>query len=161
MKREDPPSGVVAEVLSQAAKALGKAHQMGMSIATQGRQSVLMESTVTVREGARLRHAKVRGDANVSMTATGGTIGTPLFMSPEQLLSAKHVDHRADQWSLAVVAYYALTKRVPFPGETVGAISVAVHAGEFAPPSTHPTSARSGRGSAACFDAIRSSGSPP
>jgi serine/threonine-protein kinase len=57
-------------------------------------------------------------------------------MSPEQFLNAKQVDHRADLWSLAVVAYQALTARLPFAGEAVGAVAVAVYAGEFPLPST-------------------------
>src|SRR5262249_52238573 len=51
------------------------------------------------------------------------------------LLSTKHVDFRTDLWSLAVAVYHALTGDVPFKGETVGMLSVAVHAGVFPPPS--------------------------
>ena len=69
-------------------------------------------------------------------TSTGSMLGTPLYMSPEQLLSSKQVDARSDLWSLGVVAYNAMTGRVPFMGETLGALSVAVHTGMFPPPST-------------------------
>jgi eukaryotic-like serine/threonine-protein kinase len=77
-----------------------------------------------------------RDDGGVTnMTSTGAMIGTPYYMSPEQALSSKSVDHRADIWSLAVVTYYALTGQVPFPGETVGAVCVALDRAEFTPPS--------------------------
>jgi eukaryotic-like serine/threonine-protein kinase len=42
-------------------------------------------------------------------TRTNDILGTAYYISPEQLVSPKHVDHRADLWSLAVVAYKALT----------------------------------------------------
>jgi serine/threonine protein kinase len=56
-------------------------------------------------------------------------------MSAEQLMSAKDVDARADLWSLAVVAYLTLTGKLPFEGETFGAVCVCVHRGIFDRPS--------------------------
>jgi serine/threonine-protein kinase len=53
-------------------------------------------------------------------------MGTPYYMSPEQMMGAKNVDHRTDLWSLAVVAYYAITGVRPFVGETYGALAVAI-----------------------------------
>jgi serine/threonine-protein kinase len=40
-------------------------------------------------------------------------LGSPLFMSPEQARGSKHIDHRADIWSLGVVLYQALSGRTP------------------------------------------------
>jgi serine/threonine-protein kinase len=54
-------------------------------------------------------------------------------MSPEQLLSTKDVDRRADLWALAVVSYHALTGRTPFEGKTMAALSMAISRGHFAP----------------------------
>jgi serine/threonine-protein kinase len=71
------------------------------------------------------------------MTATGALVGTPDFMSPEQIVSSKGVDFRADLWALAVVCYHCLTGQLPFHGETLGGICVAIASAEFAPPSTH------------------------
>jgi serine/threonine protein kinase len=72
-----------------------------------------------------------------SGTRTGTTLGTPSYMSPEQLMGAKEVDARADLWSLAVVAYCCLTGVLPFAGETFGAVCVAIHEGPFVAPSVH------------------------
>ncbi len=69
------------------------------------------------------------------LTQTGTTFGTPTYMSPEQLLSAREVDAGADLWSLAVLAYRCLTGTLPFEGETFGAVCIAIDRGDFAPPS--------------------------
>jgi eukaryotic-like serine/threonine-protein kinase len=62
-----------------------------------------------------------------AVTATHATMGTPLYMSPEQLRSTKQVDLRADIWSLGVILYELLVGRPPFEGApaAVGAAIVA------------------------------------
>jgi len=77
------------------------------------------------------------GGTPAGLTRTGTTLGTPSFMSPEQLLSARAVDGRADLWSVAVVAYCCLTGELPFGGDTFGAVCMAIHAGGRVDPSAH------------------------
>ncbi|NUP05287.1 MAG: serine/threonine protein kinase [Polyangiaceae bacterium] len=60
------------------------------------------------------------------LTATTANFGTPQFMSPEQIMSAKHVDARCDQHALGLVLYELLTGEPAFIGETSGAITVAI-----------------------------------
>ncbi len=50
------------------------------------------------------------------VSETGQILGTPTYMSPEQIRNTKHVDARADLWSLAVIAFRALTGAFPFSG---------------------------------------------
>jgi len=49
-----------------------------------------------------------------AVTKTGVVVGSPEFMSPEQAINSKDVDHRTDLYSLGVVAYYAITSALPF-----------------------------------------------
>ena len=70
---------------------------------------------------------KLAGVENRTLTATGVMLGTPLYMSPEQVVGAKDLDHRTDLWSLGIVLYEALTETTPHDdSETLGALLVAI-----------------------------------
>jgi len=75
-------------------------------------------------------------DSGPSTTSSAGKMGVVRYMSPERLGVTPHViDHRADLWSLGVVAYELLTGHLPFSGQTDFWIAKAVEAGTFVPPS--------------------------
>lgn len=61
-----------------------------------------------------------------AITKSGMTLGTPAYMPHEQINSARDVDARADVYAFGVLMYRALTGRLPFQGETLGAIAVAI-----------------------------------
>jgi serine/threonine-protein kinase len=61
-----------------------------------------------------------------SKTKTGALLGTPAYMSPEQIKNAKDVDARADIWSAGVMGYEMLSGRTAFPAPTEYARLAAV-----------------------------------
>lgn len=73
-----------------------------------------------------------QSDERVHLTQVGMTMGTPLYMSPEQV-NGGALDQRSDIYSLGVTCYHLISGRPPFHGET--ALSIAVkHLNEAAPP---------------------------
>lgn len=58
--------------------------------------------------------------AESSQTRTGSLIGTPHYMSPEQVQGNKTVDYRSDLWSLGVIAFEMFTGQRPFVGNALG-----------------------------------------
>jgi serine/threonine-protein kinase len=80
--------------------------------------------------------AKVLGsgpDAG-DMTRTSALLGTPLYMSPEQMRGARSIDGRSDVWALGAILYRMLTGRTPFSGSSVTEICAAVVADQPDPP---------------------------
>jgi eukaryotic-like serine/threonine-protein kinase len=69
------------------------------------------------------------------LTVMGTTIGSPYYMSPEQAQALPDLDHRADVWSMAAIAYECLTGRLPFPGTSGPVILLAILSNDPPPPS--------------------------
>ncbi|MFO7567873.1 MAG: serine/threonine-protein kinase, partial [Enhygromyxa sp.] len=70
------------------------------------------------------------------LTHSGAALGTISYMSPEQIENAKTVDHRADLWSIAVLAYECLTGRRPFQAESAVKLIRMICFGSAPAPST-------------------------
>ena len=75
-----------------------------------------------------------RLDAEASLTASGSSLGTPAFMSPEQAAGEKSVTTAADIWGLGAVLYYLLAGRAPFRGRDAFEVMSQVRNGVVAPP---------------------------
>ncbi len=64
--------------------------------------------------------------AELSLTRTSVLIGSPLYMSPEQMRSAKDVDTRTDIWSLGVILYEMITGQPPYTGDSIPALCASL-----------------------------------
>ncbi len=127
----------VTAIYTQVAKALGKAHAVGIVHRDLKPDNIFLcagdadELFVKV-----LDFGIAKGDARLgSGTTTGQVMGTPYYMSPEQIVGSRTIDLRADIWSLGVVAFELLTGARPFDGESIGALTLAIH-GRLPPPSS-------------------------
>ncbi len=77
------------------------------------------------------RLAAANGDAD--LTQAGITVGSPFYMSLEQLQGARDLDGRADLYALGVIVYQALTSRRPFEAESLGELTERVASGSPPP----------------------------
>ncbi|MGD0528881.1 MAG: serine/threonine-protein kinase, partial [Polyangiaceae bacterium] len=128
------PRQVVA-VVAQLARALGKAHERGIMHRDIKPSNVFLcdagggELFVKLLDFGIAKGAGAGGGVGIvgSTTRTGSFIGSPFYMSPEQVIGAKTIDSKTDLWSLGVVAFEALTGEKPFFAETVGALALKIH----------------------------------
>ena len=127
------PPLTALRLIGQACIGLGKAHAAGVihrDIKPANLFLCVQEgSPVTVKVVdfgiAKIMVEPGSGD-EAGLTRTGGMLGSPLYMSPEQATGRKTIDHRTDVWSLGVVLYQALSGRVPHLAETLGALIMAI-----------------------------------
>ncbi len=70
------------------------------------------------------------------LTQTQTSIGSPLYMSPEQMRSARTADYRTDQWALGVVLYRMATGRLPFEAPSLPVLCAMVLEGDYPPVSS-------------------------
>ncbi|WP_433928517.1 serine/threonine-protein kinase [Sorangium cellulosum] len=124
-------------ILRQLGAALARAHEAGIV-----HRDIKPENIFLV-EGEREPFVKVL-DFGIAkntveeaerLTVTGAIMGTPHFMSPEQMAGGARVGPHSDLWALGVVAYFCLTGQTPFNGATIAAVAVAIDRGPPPPPS--------------------------
>jgi serine/threonine protein kinase len=128
------PRQVVA-IVAQLARAMGKAHERGIMHRDIKPSNVFLcdagagEVFVKLLDFGIAKGAGAEGGVGIvgSTTRTGSFIGSPFYMSPEQVVGSKAIDFKTDLWSLGVVVYEALTGDKPFFAETVGALALKIH----------------------------------
>ncbi len=130
----------VDHVISQACKALARAHERGIVHRDIKPQNIFLTNVGGGEPFVKVLDfgiAKASGQQHSmsSATKTGALMGTPYYMSPEQTVGAKGVDHRTDLWALGVVAFECMTGQRPFDAETIGGLAVAICSGPMPTPS--------------------------
>ncbi len=109
-----------ANIIKQTADGLQVAHDMGIVHRDLKPDNIMIAKK---RDGTDLVKvvdfgiAKAAGNENQKVTKTGLVVGTPEYMSPEQL-SGDKLDGKSDIYSLALVAFNVLTGKLPFPAES-------------------------------------------
>lgn len=122
-KRGSLDATLVTAILRQCAAALHKASQQGIVHRDIKPENILIAPNGEVKVADfGLARVGANGDG-LALTQVGVTLGTPLYMSPEQV-EGKVLDPRSDLYSLGVTAYHMLAGRPPFDGETALAVAV-------------------------------------
>ncbi|MFO0555290.1 MAG: protein kinase, partial [Polyangiaceae bacterium] len=129
----------LVRIVDDVAEGLAEAHALGIVHRDIKPQNLFVTRSPSGKEVVKvldfgIARSESKEDA---VTASGGVLGTALYMSPEQLMEPGSPDKSADLWALAVVAYEALTRRHAFGRDTVGATVMAVARADFAPVSSH------------------------
>ncbi|MEN0064762.1 MAG: serine/threonine-protein kinase [Myxococcota bacterium] len=117
----------IIRVLVQVCRALTEAHELGVVHRDLKPANILLRPT----EGGRTKVkvvdfglAKTVNDGE-PLTAKGLVVGTPMFMSPEQVQGRSDVDPRSDVYSLGILLYRAISGRYPFTHERTADILLA------------------------------------
>jgi eukaryotic-like serine/threonine-protein kinase len=126
LERKGPHS--VAEAVSlvlQACEALAEAHAAGIVHRDLKLSNLFVASypdgapCVKVLDFGISKYNIPGSDPDLSMTDTAAVMGSPLYMSPEQMRSTRNVDARSDIWALGVILYELVSGRVPFDAQTM------------------------------------------
>jgi serine/threonine-protein kinase len=128
--RQQLTIGQIVDLMLQACEALAEAHSIGIV----HRDIKPANFFITRRsDGSRLLKVLDFGISKFqptalegNLTATSTVMGTPAYMSPEQMKSTRDVDHRSDIWALGIVLYELLQGVPPFVAETFGAMVIKV-----------------------------------
>jgi eukaryotic-like serine/threonine-protein kinase len=129
------------DLVIQACEALAEAHSLGIVHRDIKPTNLFLTSRP---DGSLLLKvldfgiSKSPSGAELSLTQTWSLLGSPAYMSPEQMRSARHVDGRTDIWSLGAVLYEAVEGHLPFQAESFSEMCVMVAVDAPAPMTATP-----------------------
>jgi serine/threonine protein kinase len=127
------------QIAAQVARGLSKVHAAGIVHHDLKPENIFLaqEADEEVVKLLDFGVAKLTASSLLESVAaqTGGLIGTPEYMSPEQARGISEVDRRSDLWSLAIIVYQCLTGRLPFEGATLAELLGRIMCGPTPVPS--------------------------
>jgi serine/threonine-protein kinase len=158
VRRGALPADEAARIIGQAARALQKAHEAGIIHRDLKPDNIFLATNVENAESdlpylvklvdfgiAKMLDATDAAGAPMGgPTQDGAVIGTPNFMSPEQLTVGGAPGALTDVWSLGACTYAAFTARIPFEGDVLGDIVLKVCIAPLPIPSEYNTSVPAG-----------------
>ncbi|MEO8554418.1 MAG: serine/threonine-protein kinase, partial [Kofleriaceae bacterium] len=123
------PVAVAIDFILQACEALSEAHQLG--IIHRDLKPANLFITRDQNGAAMIKVldfgiSKVVDDPASDLTRTKVVMGSPPYMSPEQLRASRDVDPRSDVWSLGVVLYQLVAGRLPFVGASLTDLALRI-----------------------------------
>ena len=128
-----------SKVVTQVARALTRAHAAGIVHRDLKPENIFLvpnddDEVVKVLDFGVAKF-KDPGKAAMQRTGLGTLIGTPHYMSPEQVKGISEIDYRADLWALGVIAFQCVTGELPFDSEGVGDLLIKISIGDIPVPS--------------------------
>jgi len=137
------PVEQVMRICTQIAKALQKAHDAGIIHRDIKPANVFLVDygDEEIAKVVDFGIVKATDGSPVSsrmntLTQTGSVLGTPYYMSPEQIQDSGNVGHQADLWALGVIAYESLVGSLPFTAPNFAQLVIAICQGTIPVPST-------------------------
>ncbi|MGK3983901.1 serine/threonine-protein kinase [Sorangium sp. So ce136] len=127
------PVPVAIELVLQVCEALAEAHAQGIIHRDVKPSNLFLTRNADGSPCIKVLDfgiSKMTHAEDHALTRVGGMLGSPLYMSPEQLRSASDVDGRADVYSLGVVLFQLLTGRTPFVAQELAQLVYMVTQGE-------------------------------
>jgi serine/threonine-protein kinase len=123
------PIDKAIDYLLQACEAIAEAHSLGIVHRDLKPTNLFLTTRVTGKPLIKVLDfgiSKSNVGDDLSLTSTSQIMGSPNYMSPEQLRSARNVDARTDIWALGAILYELLTRQVPFVADSVTQLTAMV-----------------------------------
>jgi serine/threonine protein kinase len=123
------PITQAVDFLLQACEAIAEAHSKGIIHRDLKPKNLFLTTRLNGEPLVKVLDfgvSKVLGNEDLSLTSTTQILGSPSYMSPEQLRASRDVDQRTDIWALGAILYELLTRALPFPANTLTQLTAKV-----------------------------------
>ena len=124
------PVALAVDFMLQACDALAEAHSIGIVHRDIKPTNIFLARR---RDGSEIIKVldfgiskSLASSADLSLTQSASLLGTPMYMSPEQMRSARSVDPRSDVWSVGCVLFELVEGAIPFPADSFAELCVVV-----------------------------------